>query len=516
MAMVWIAPGTFNMGSPASEQGRMDDDEDQHQVTLTGGYWLGKFPVTVAQWTKVMSYNPSSDPDEPQEAPVEFMRWDEAMAFCHKLTEQARRDGTLPEGYEYTLPTEAQWEFACRAGTTGPYGGDGVLYDMGWYRDNSGGHKHPVGKKKPNAWGLYDMHGNVWQWCVDGYGNDGYSAQPYSNQYPPGAAIDPFGRGQLRAIRGGSWRNDPANCRSAIRNRRLPSLRYAGNIGFRVALAPGNQVHADRVHSRWKDGVMSRMTGRKGLSSGPRQPQDWTVPEANLAMLWIAPGPFTMGSSFADERGRPDDDEDQHEVTLTKGYWLGKFPVTTTQWQVVMGNNPCADNNETGNGPVESITWNQAMEFCRRLTERAWKDGTLPDGYEYTLPTEAQWEYACRAGTTGAPGGDGGDGGLTDFGWFAENSGGHKHPVGEKRSNGWGLYDMQGNIWQWCLDGYGSYPTEATTDPAGPEFASRRVARGGSCKFSSAVTGSAFRYGFVPDYRDRYLGFRLALAQVNP
>ena len=499
------------MGSPASEQGRMDDDEDQHQVTLTRGYWLGKFPVTVAQWTNVMGYNTSSDADESQEAPVEFMPWDEAMAFCHKLTEQAQHDGTLPTGYEYTLPTEAQWEYACRAGTTGPFGGDGILDDMGWYRDNSGGHKHPVGKKKPNAWGLYDMHGNVWQWCVDGYGNDGYGAQPYSNQYPSGAAVDPFGRGPLRAIRGGSWRNDPANCRSAIRNRRDPSLRYAGNIGFRVALAPWNRVHSDRVHSRWKDGVMSGMTGRRGIYRGPRQPQDWTVPEANLPMLWIASGTFTMGNS-ANETGLPND-ENQYEATLTKGYWLGKFPVTTTQWQVVMGNNPCADNNETGNGPVESITWDQAMEFCRRLTERAWKDGTLPDGYEYTLPTEAQWEYACRAGATDAPGGEGV---LSDVGWFAENSGGHKHPVGEKGPNGWGLFDMQGNVSQWCLDGYGAYPAGAAMDPAGPEFASRRVARGGSYKSHFSPYWSIIRYGFVPNYREYNLGFRLALTQVNP
>jgi formylglycine-generating enzyme required for sulfatase activity len=149
------------------------------------------------------------------------------MEFCRKLTERERSAGRLPEGYEYTLPTEAQWEYACRAGATGPYGGDGNLNDMGWYNQNSGNTTHPVGKKLANAWGLYDMHGNVWEWCFDWYGN-----------YSGGTVRDPTGpaSGSARVFRGGCWFQDGVGCRSAFRSWHEPGYRLF-NLGFRLALS---------------------------------------------------------------------------------------------------------------------------------------------------------------------------------------------------------------------------------------------------------------------------------------
>jgi formylglycine-generating enzyme required for sulfatase activity len=134
----------------------------------------------------------------------------------------------LPEGYEYTLPTEAQWEYACRAGTTGLYAGSGNLDAMGWFTGNSGNQTHPVAQKQANAWGLYDMHGNVWEWCRDWY-----------SHYPGGSVRDPTGpsSGSVRVDRGGGWSSVPRRCRSAFRLGNVPGVRYL-NLGFRLALAP--------------------------------------------------------------------------------------------------------------------------------------------------------------------------------------------------------------------------------------------------------------------------------------
>jgi len=225
LEMAWIAPGAFTMGSPASERGRTEDEGPQTQVTLTKGFWLGKYDVTQGQYEALMGTNPSYFKAAGKDAPVEQVSWYDAMAFCQKLTERERAAGRLPDGYTFTLPTEAQWEYACRAGTTGPYAGD--LDGMAWYSTNSGGTTHPVSTKQPNAWGLYNMHGNVWEWCSDWY-----------KPYPGGSVTDPAGpaSGAVRVLRGGSWCYPAANCRSAQRSRADPDIRHV-DLGFRVALS---------------------------------------------------------------------------------------------------------------------------------------------------------------------------------------------------------------------------------------------------------------------------------------
>jgi formylglycine-generating enzyme required for sulfatase activity len=167
--------------------------------------------------------------NEPHESyPVENVSWDDTREFCRKLTARELALGRLPAGYEYSLPTEAQWEYACRAGTSGTYGGTGRLDSMGWHDDNSAGSTHPVGQMQANAWGLYDMHGNVWEWCNDWYGAD-----------PSGAVTDPAGPdvAARRVYRGGGWRNSASFCRSAIRGLRVPGDRCF-DLGFRLALRP--------------------------------------------------------------------------------------------------------------------------------------------------------------------------------------------------------------------------------------------------------------------------------------
>jgi formylglycine-generating enzyme required for sulfatase activity len=221
-----VAAGSFKMGSPKTEEGRYSN-ETQHLVIISKPFWLGKTEVTQAQWQAVMGNNPSRFKDNGANHPVENVSWTDAVAFCKKLTERERAAGRLPSGYEYALPTEAEWEYACRAGSTGTYAGTGKLKDMGCYADNSGSATHKVATMQPNAWGLYDMHGNVWEWCSDWYGS-----------YPSSSATDPTGpaSGSCRVLRGGSWFVSSGYCRSAYRSNLAPGCRYGHSLGFRLAL----------------------------------------------------------------------------------------------------------------------------------------------------------------------------------------------------------------------------------------------------------------------------------------
>ena len=296
-----------------------------------------------------------------------------------------------------------------------------------------------------------------------------------------------------------------------------------------------------------------------------------------MTMKWCPAGSFTMGSP-ASEDGR-DTDETQHQVTLTKGFWLGQTEVTQGQWKKIMNgetiidlarkvlqddteymiagkkqmvrdfykkskyDNPtslCGDVND--NAPVYNVSWHEAVEFCRRLTQRERAEGRIPDGYEYRLPTEAEWEYACRARTTeslpngrdirilgknNAPA-------LDDIAWYGGNSsvgfkgrgwdtsnlpekqyrgeGAAPREVKGKQPNNWGLFDMIGNVWEWCGDWYGNYGYENQTDPDGPAEGALRVFRGGCWDYDARCCRPANRGGSVPGIRDRNLGFRVALA----
>ena len=210
-----------------------------------------------------------------------------------------------------------------------------------------------------------------------------------------------------------------------------------------------------------------------------------------------------MGSSDGGSDEKP-----VTQVTLTKPYWLGATEVTQGQWEAIMGNNP--SNFKGGNLPVEGVSYEDAMEFCQKLTERERAADRLPEGYAYTLPTEAQWEYACRAGTTGDYASN-----LDAMGWHNGNSGKKTHEVGGKQANAWGLYDMHGNVWEWCVDRYAKkLPGGSVSDSKGPDSDSHRAFRGGGWWSDAAYCRAAFRGGLSPGIRSAYLGFRLALSSV--
>ncbi|MCA9109194.1 MAG: SUMF1/EgtB/PvdO family nonheme iron enzyme, partial [Planctomycetaceae bacterium] len=235
MDFLWCNPGQFLMGSPKDEPER-GDDENQVNVTLTHGFWLGKFEVTQEQWKAVMNTEPwvgQADVQVAPDQPACWVSWQDAEQFCRELTRQEREAGALPDGWQYILPTEAQWEYACRAGTTTKFSfgdDDSKLIDYAWYGERERGnkelHAYPVGQKLPNPWGFHDMHGNVVEWCRDWYqpeypgGTDPYVATEYNNRI---------------TCRGGEWRIELKWARSASRQMLRP-VRTGATIGFRVSL----------------------------------------------------------------------------------------------------------------------------------------------------------------------------------------------------------------------------------------------------------------------------------------
>ncbi len=245
--VVFIPPGTFRMGSPTNEVNRYDWEGPQTAVTISRGYWMGKHEVTQGEYLAVMGSNPSyfttndwnGNPIPPDlSRPVEAVSWTDATVYCAALTERERVAGRIGTNALYRLPTEAEWESACRGWTSTRFSyGDDIGYtnltNYAWYEDNSGGTTHPVGQKLPNPWGLDDMHGNVWEWCQDWW----------SDNLPGGMAVDPRGpdTGSLRVIRGGGWGGwggGARDCRSALRGSLNP-VSWSYNIGFRAVLAPG-------------------------------------------------------------------------------------------------------------------------------------------------------------------------------------------------------------------------------------------------------------------------------------
>ena len=225
-----------------------------------------------------------------------------------------------------------------------------------------------------------------------------------------------------------------------------------------------------------------------------------------MKLRLIPAGEFMMGS-LGTESDRYDE-ETQHRVSITKPFYLGVTEVTQEQYQKVMGTNP--SEFKGAQNPVETVNWVDAVEFCRKLSLMS---AEKTAGHVYRLPTESEWEYACRAGTTTAYSFGDDASRLSDYGWFGGNSG--THPVGEKKPNAWGLYDMHGNVYEWCQDWFGPYRSGLATDPTGATSGSYRVIRGGSWYSFARNCRSADRGRYTPGYRSHYLGFRVLRSSIK-
>jgi len=237
------------------------------------------------------------------------------------------------------------------------------------------------------------------------------------------------------------------------------------------------------------------------------QPKE-VVNTIGMKLVLIPAGTFTMGSP-ASEKGRSDD-ENQHPVTLTKPFYMGRTEVTQGQWKKVMGTEPWKGKEYVREGddyPAVYVSWDDAVEFCKKLSAM--------EGKVYRLPTEAEWEYACRGGTKTAFSFGNDDAELGKYAWFYGNAWDidekYPHRVAQKLPNPFGLHDMHGNVWEWCSDWYADYPSTPLTDPRGPDSGSFRVLRGGSWSNGPFYVRCAFRNLYTPESRTRYDGFRLVL-----
>jgi formylglycine-generating enzyme required for sulfatase activity len=396
--LVLIQPGTFMMGKEA------------RKVTLTKPFYIGKHEVTQAQWQAVTGYNPSyfKNGEESGKRPVEGVTWDDINSnFLPKL------EGRMPKCWTVRLPTEAEWEYSCRAGTEGDYAG--ALDAMGWYKSNSGGTTHPVGQKKANAWGLYDMYGNVWELCRDWHG-----------KYPDSEVTDPTGppSGAGRVIRGGSCDFDAMYSNSVSRDSVFTNYNWRGGS---APPPPAPAVNPGTPPGFYKGFrlVVDILNDTKP-EARPVDGKDWTVPDIRMEFIWIK----SLSS------------------------WVGKYEVTNGEYRKFK---PAHDSKSSGNNslnddrqPVTFVNYGDATEYAKWLTETERKSGRLPAGYSYRLPTNTEWTTFCQCGDNREyPWGSSmppkyGNYGLDGY----YDSFTATCPVEQSGRNDWGQYGVGGNVWE--------------------------------------------------------------------
>ena len=447
--MVLVEGGTFHMGGsnlviPGLKVPSGLLGSKTKLVTLSS-FYISKYQVTQELWQTVMGNNPSQFKGDLQR-PVENVSWDDCQEFIAKLNALT--------GQVFCLPTEAEWEFAARGGNRSQaydYAGNNQIDSVAWYKKNSGLITHSVGQKMPNELGLYDMSGNVSEWCQDLY------VEKYClSQLNPINAIS----GKFRVQRGGHIGGESKLCKVFYRSYSAPTS--IGQFGLRLVIR--KPTEAPNV-----------------------------VQQLEKDMVLVEGGIFQMGSKSFFGSGA-------QRVTLSS-FHICKYQVTHELWEAVMGNNPSVYK---GNPrlPVENVSWSDCQEFICQLR--------MMTGLPYRLPTEAEWEFAARGGNLSKgymySGGDE----IEKVAWYNGNCR-YTHPVGEKEPNELGLFDMSGNVWEWCQDLHGSYSNDHQINPQGPTYGDRRVNRGGGWRFSAKGCRLTYRNHNLPYVSNDNLGFRLAM-----
>jgi len=522
-----------------------------HPVRITKPYYLGATEVTVAQFRKFVEASgyeteqerriegveglpewqaftwrkPLRMFDPPhEEKPVVELSWNDCMAFCEWLSKE--------EGKEYCLPTEAEWEYACRAGTTTTWhmGDIHEYYRVGHEYAHDFILRYPsmkevkeqkgpriVGLRKPNAFGLYDMHGNVWEYVADWWHHMYYHESPIND--PTGPAVQSEKGDGRRIIRGGSFDFGSVNTQSAYRMRITQNSTGHHHSGFRIAMrikggqgVPQAVDPDDQRRRRKRDPGADSAEVLAALKAGATEaehPKELTIDlgsDIKKEFALIPAGTFLMGS----DKG-PKDELPIHQVVISKPFYMAKYEVTQGQWEAIMGkhdriaqmSNP--KNEMTGpNKAMYWLNWNDCQDFIKRLKGKA-------TGYAFALPTEAQWEYACRARSTSEYCFGDDESLLGQYAWCEMNMEWPKkignrqvlwyYDVGTKEPNRWGLCDMHGGMWEWCADRYDRdyYFDSPLVDPRGPDSGRLRVLRGGSWFRYGKYARSAYRRFFHPE-----------------
>jgi formylglycine-generating enzyme required for sulfatase activity/predicted Ser/Thr protein kinase len=553
-----LAPSVRSTGDSKQRLNLLSTEQPRHRVVLSKPFRMSATEVTVGQFKKfAAAVGYQSDAEKTAEkydytnpgqtvaddSPAAFITWEDTQAYCRWLSAQERAT--------YRLPTEAEWEYACRAGTTTHFShGDDFneLKKHAWFQT---GRSNPVAMRLANPFGLFDMHGNLVEWCRDYWD---------PRWYGQSITVDPTGpeSGTERVVRGGNWLNPALSCRSATRFSFPPGSKHR-HYGFRVVREFDTLAKTATATSP----VVTPLPITKRLDPAPssaRAPFDaqqarthqdaWarhlgvpveTTNSVGAKMILIPPGEFMMGTSdeqYASAiqvaerlkiiRGVKTDriataEQPQHRVVLTKPFLLSATEVTTGQFKKFVAatsykteaekkNSPETYLNPgchvTDQHPAMQIAWNDAVAYCQWLGDQ--------EKAVYRLPTEAEWEYACRAGTA-AHYSFGDDESLLDqHAWFHNNAAGKMHPVSTKLPNAFGLFDMHGNVLEWCSDLYSDqwYQTSPGVDPRGPGNGADFAYRGGSCGANETNCRAASRGFNRKHYPHMNFGFRVA-CEIN-
>ena len=457
--MVDVEGGTFMMGAPSSDSNAESDEKPQHQVTVSS-FAIGQTVVTQELWVAVMGSNPSFY--EGNKLPIHSVTWNECQNFITALNNLLHVDG-----YEFAMPTEAQWEFAARGGNLSKgyyYAGSDNIDDVAWYSANSDDMPHEVGKKAPNELGLYDMSGNASEWCSDWKAN-----------YTSEAQVDPVGpsSGTYRVGRGGYYSQQARSCRITERMGYRPNG-GGTNITLRLVLVP-------------------------------KPIETITVNGVSFNMVNVEGGTFMMGAMDGDEHAL-DDEFPVHKVTLSN-FSIGQTEVTQELWEAVMGSN--LSQHVGSNLPVDNVSWNDCQEFITKLNAMT--------GRDFRLPTESEWEFAARGGNQSKGYLYSGSNNVDEVAWHTNNSGRESQPVGTKAPNELGIYDMSGNVQELCYDWYADqYPSESQVDPIGPATGIARITRGGCWAwYTTDYCRVTFRDNALPGECKQYIGLRLAEGPIS-
>ena len=550
--MVTVEGGTFMMGATEDQELDIEEDGDDafpaHQVTLSG-FCIGQTEVTQELWLAVMGTNPSvcngvnggQDYGENLQRPVDNVTRNDCYTFITRLNELT--------GKTFRFLTEAEWEFAARGGNLSQhymYAGSNILDDVAWYEGNALDWRspdygsHTVATKAPNELGLYDMSGNVFEWVEDRYCQ--YTSEPQTN--PHGASS-----GITFIARGGGFNGSDGTCKVSCRW--LDRATYKDwSRGLRLAADDPNCTVMPTISTRLTDNALvitavgdgdvrlyingeavenpynavrgsepytitayaSAQENGKSKSQcapvtivvraldTPPVTETFNVNGVTFAMVNVDGGTFMMGAGDeqvdAGASERP-----AHEVTLSD-FSIGQTEVTQELWVAVMGTNP---TNFRGNlqRPIDCVSWDDCQMFIAELNRLT--------GRTFRLPTEAEWEFAARGGNKGLGFLYAGSNDIEDVAWYFDNSGWRPNPVASKAPNELGLYDMSGNLDEWCQDWSGLYSSEPQTNPQGPATGTYRICRGGSWVSSVHSCRVTARGSTNPGSQNTDLGFRLAM-----
>lgn len=476
--MVFVKGGTFKMGARKQSfltdfirttsspiQGKVEGDDDEkpvHEVTLSD-YYIGQTEVTQELWKAVMGENPSNHIG--MNLPVENVSWKYCQEFLYKLN--------LITGMRFRLPTEAEWEYAARGGEKSKnysYSGSNNIEEVAWSWRNgaSGSLTKKVATKAPNSLGLYDMSGNVYEFCQDWYG-----------EYVPISTTNPRGHsdGLYRVVRGGSIGSEPEYCRVSSRGVCRP---YIPSMVIGLRLVCDNLQKNTDVQSLISPRRTYSNVGSRAVPNG----KQFNVRGVYFNMIAVKGGTFLMGNEESE------DASPVHRVTLSD-YYIGQTEVTRELWDAVMGHrNSKDDNNQYDDSNyAQEVDYGLCLRFISQLNQIT--------GEHFRLPTEAEWEFAARGGNQSKHYKYAGSNNFYDV---AQNEIGE---VGGKSPNELGIYDMSGNVAEWCEDRYSKYTANPQTNPVCRQGYYHVVRRGK--EYMDPV------YGRGSSEESRSNGFRIAL-----